>query len=83
MILMLTIFKYDSPRFIKQRGQERKLREFLYHIYTPQEIQNVIDDLDVSEFEDVGQNEAGYGQVCCNSQYSQATFVGIMLSVFQ
>lgn len=38
MVLMVCIFKYDTPKVLKEKGELNKLRQFLFNIYEPSEI---------------------------------------------
>lgn len=84
MSLLMFVFNYDTPKILKESGDDTKLREFLLKIYKPYAIQEVIDSIVVSnEGAQVGNDSGtGYKAVCCHPNYSQATFVGIMLSIF-
>ena len=83
MSLLVFVFNYDTPKILKEKGEDTKLRQFLVKIYEPYAIQEVIDNIAVTNqiamVDDVG---TGYKAVCCSPTYSLATFVGIMLSIF-
>ena len=42
---MITVFTYDTPKVLNQKGEMNDLRKFLFQIYEPQAVQEVIDDL--------------------------------------
>jgi hypothetical protein len=43
----LTIFAYDTPKFLKQTGQDAKLNELMGKIYHPDRIRERIDAIQV------------------------------------
>ena len=86
IVLLQTVFKYDTPVVLKQNGEIAKLNEFMKKIYHPHVVQERIDEIagggvDISHTDEVA--NIGYGAVCCGPQYSRATFVGCSLSIFQ
>lgn len=87
-LLMVTVFRFDTPKFMKEKGQTTKLRETLMKIYDERAIQEVIDDIQVAndisgildDAEEVDGNS--YKDVCCNPIFSQATWLGCALAMF-
>lgn len=85
VLLLIFVFPYDTPTFLKQRGEEYRLKELMLKIYKEEEVvderisQIVVDD---SSKED-GSKELGYKAVCCSPKYRRATLVGCFLSIFQ
>lgn len=64
MLLMLTVFTYDTPPVLKQRGQDVVLREMMSKIYRVDEIQPRIDELGGDEvsagFVEAADTDVGY-----------------------
>jgi len=84
MLLLVFVFKYDTPPFLKQKGKIHDLNVFMGHIYHPTQVQKRIDELaDTGNDTSRNDQQVSYGQVFCNPQYSRATFVGCSLAVFQ
>lgn len=81
--LLVFVFNYDTPKTLKERGDETKLREVLLKIYKPYAVQEVMDSMVVvNDAKGSREEDTGYKSICCNPAYSQATFVGIMLAIF-
>ena len=83
VLLLLLVFRYDTPQMLKQKNELQKLREFLCKIYDPSVVQDRIDEIQVGGGEGGSSGQAGYGAVCCSSQYKRSTYVGCALSIFQ
>jgi MFS family permease len=49
MTLMITVFKYDTPTALKQRGDTDKLTELLSSIYTRDQVQWRMDEIVITE----------------------------------
>lgn len=45
ILLMLTIYRYDTPVFLNQKKNHNDLKEFLGKIYTPYVVQEKIEEL--------------------------------------
>mmetsp|Transcript_4745 Transcript_4745/g.8115 ORF Transcript_4745/g.8115 Transcript_4745/m.8115 type:complete len:357 (-) Transcript_4745:224-1294(-) len=97
ILLMVTIFKYDTPHALKEKGDFKNLSLFMKKLYKPAEVQKRIDLISVEEkrkdtlrshhmmmAEDSSKEQKmTYGRVCCSLEYRKATFVGCTLSMFQ
>ena len=79
LILLLTVFPYDTPKVLKQTDQHATLHELMGKIYKPNQVQRRIDEILVEE-----RNVASpsYGETFCSPKYRMATFVGCALSAF-
>jgi hypothetical protein len=42
---MLTVFNYDTPIMIKQKGEYEKLKTFMTKLYHPYVVQEKIDEI--------------------------------------
>ena len=82
MLLLLTVFRYDSPPVMKQRGDITKLNELMGKIYK-EDVDSQIALIGGDEGEENDSASVSYGQVLCHPRYRMATFVGCMLSLFQ
>ena len=89
IFLLVTIFRYDTPVFLKLKGDNVRLNELMSKIYHPYVVQERIAELEGEEqLDGVSANNAdedniSYGKVCCDPRYSRATFVGCSIAIFQ
>ena len=78
---MLTlVYKYDTPKDLKERKEHEKLNELMSKIYHPHLVQRMIDDIVVEEEDKSEDHTASFGAVLCNPKYKWATFTGIILA---
>lgn len=86
MFLLSFVFNYDTPKMMKEKGEDGKLREFMSKLYEPYAVQDAIDEVKVDSKDADGDGQVdgvSYSAICCSPQYSKATFVGCMISMFQ
>jgi len=75
IVLMLTIFRYDTPVFLNQKGETDTLRIFLGKIYKAGEVQKRYDELanpdnnNASVVDNLPQKSIGYKTVCFDKSY--------------
>lgn len=84
VLLLLTVFNYETPKVLKQRNQIAKLTVLMGKIYdasrVPEKIELIVVDKAVEGSTDT---QVTYGKTLCNPQYKMATLVGITMSIFQ
>lgn len=80
-IMLLTVFNYDTPKFLKQNGNNAALNELMGRIYEADRIRDRIDAITV----DSGKTSTapGYKETLCHPKYKYATLLGCLLSVLQ
>lgn len=89
MCLLLFVYRFDTPAFMKAKGDDEKLREVLAKIYKPEAIQGVIDEINVEGKKDDGEADEDdkgkqtYRDICCNPRFNRATWLGCAFAVFQ
>lgn len=75
---LLTVFNYESPKFMKQNKQDAKLNLLMGRIY---QADRVRERIDLIVIEEGGQSEQpGYGATLCHPKYKYATLIGCTLS---
>lgn len=92
LLLLLTVFRIDTPIFYHQKGDAQKMREALKYVYKPYAIENKADEIlqggsptaaDGNEEGEAQEAEnVGYQDICCNPLYSKATIIGLLMAVF-
>lgn len=60
VLLMIFVFRYDSPPFLKKRGENKNLNEFMSKLYKPEYVQAVIDELGGDEISEDGNTVVSY-----------------------
>lgn len=79
-ILLLTVFNYETPKFLKQNQQNAKLNELMGKLYESDRISERINAIAIEG----GKTQApGYKETLCHPRYSYATLLGCSLSVLQ
>ena len=85
ILLLMFVYKFDTPLVMMQRGDVDKVRQFFSKLYDPAVIDERIQDLNQkgnsSSLEIEDKADATYKAMCFDSQYSKATFLGISLAV--
>lgn len=82
MVLLIFVFRYDTPVVLHKSGQYQRLREFFEHIYSPALIQSRIDQVAmVTQSSD--SIDVSYKDCLMSPYYRRATIVGCVLCVFQ
>ena len=79
VILMVTVFRYDTPKFLKQNKKYGPLNELMGKIYEPSRVQERINAINVDEGSS-GTSNPTYKETCCHPRYMYATIVGCTLS---
>lgn len=79
-ILLLTVFNYETPKFLKQNSQHAQLNELMGKIY---ESDKVVDRIDAIVIESGKGSSPGYKETLCHPRYQFATILGCSLSVLQ
>jgi len=84
--LLLTVFRYDTPNFLVQNGDDAKLRQLFEHIYhadvVEERIANIKEDLKPANSGDVHES-VSYYDVCFGARYRRATALGVGIACFQ
>jgi sugar porter (SP) family MFS transporter len=82
ILLLLFIFSYDTPVFLKQKGEQEDLQKLMSKIYrTPELVQERIDEIIIEEGS--SDSDLTYAQLMYDPKYRRATWVGSTLSLFQ
>lgn len=85
--LMWTVFPFDTPPMLKQKGDYQTLNTLMGKIYKPHMVQKRIDELQGNESDmDMTNNESNglsYGVVFSSPLYRKASLVGCTLAMFQ
>jgi len=77
---MVTIYKYESPKFLKQQGMEAQLNEVMGKIYSGDQVKSRIDAINVSSG---GEKAITLKETLFDPRYRRATLVGVTLSAMQ
>jgi MFS family permease len=77
--LLLFVFNFETPKFLKQNGRKAELNALMGKIYTADQVQSRIDSIVISE----GNSSPGYGETLTSPKYRVATIIGCLLSMFQ
>jgi len=84
--LLLTVFRYDTPNFLVQNGDDVKLRQLFSHIYHPDVVEERIvkikEDLKPANSGDMYES-VSYYDVCFGPRYRRATALGVGIACFQ
>jgi len=80
VVLMLTVFKYDTPKFLKMKQKYTELDIFMNKIYS-RGVRERVDGIAVEVGS--GNNQPTYKQTCCHPRYMYATIIGCVLSGLQ
>ena len=83
LLMLFTVFNFDSPKFMKQKKDFEKLEKLMRKIYNEKEvdIKQLINDLETCKKKDCF--NITYTDVLTNPRYRRATFVGCMLAMMQ
>ena len=89
MSLMLTVFRYDTPTALKQRGDYDNLAALMKRLYARDQVEMRIQEIQVIRTghtdEDGGSNlriaQPTYADTFCNPVVRRAAWVGCTLSV--
>lgn len=66
VILLVTVFNFDTPIMIKQSGEYEKLKKLMSNIYHPYVVQEKIDEIGAQNDTSVEDNgDVSYGEACC------------------
>ena len=57
MILLMTVFRNESPNYLKEHGEEAELLAVMKKFYEPDEVQKRLEALDIELEKNVGENE--------------------------
>lgn len=80
-LLLLTVFNYETPKFLKQSNKHANLNELMGKIY---EVDRVGERIDAITIENGSQVQGvTYGETFCSPRFKVATLVGCCLSVLQ
>ncbi|CDW77776.1 sugar transporter family protein [Stylonychia lemnae] len=80
IILLLTVFNYETPKFLKQNNQHGQLSKLMGKIYEPDRI---VERINAIVIESGKATTPSYGQTLCHPKYQYATILGCALSVLQ
>lgn len=89
LLLLLTIYRIDTPVYYNQKGDMASMRRALGYVYKPHAIEHKVNELlhrDENTLTDENQDEQDevtYHDICCNPLFRKATYVGITLAICQ
>ena len=79
-LLLLTVFNYDSPKYLKMKGRVAELTLTMGKLYSSDQVQTRIESINVNQ--DQGE-VVSMRDTLVDPRYRRATFIGIMLNVAQ
>ena len=87
-MLLLCVFRLDTPVYYNSKGDTQKMREILSKIYKPNVVQNKIDEIQGGSPDDELRNPdqedvASYSDVCCHPRMRRATYIGLFMAILQ
>jgi hypothetical protein len=80
ILLLVFVFPYETPLFLKQKGHYKKLNTIMSKIYKSDMVRYKIDEIQGGDGEDNSAFNVSYGDLFCSPYYRKATFVGITLA---
>lgn len=83
MFLMFTVYNYESPKFYKENNRNAELNQVMGKIYTPDQVKQRIDDINVVANQDGEANKVTIMQTLTDPRYKKATLIGVSLSAMQ
>lgn len=83
VVLLLFIFKFDTPPQLKKKGEYVLLREVMGKIYNSYIVEEKIDELGGTGHNESAMQDIGYSEAFCGAPYRRANLVGIMMAIFQ
>ena len=78
IILMATVYNYESPKYLKQQGKDAELNDVMGKIYSGDLVKSRIDEINVDSGE---KRSITLRETVCDPRYSKATIVGSTLSL--
>ena len=78
-ILLLTVFNYETPKFLKQNGRNAELNEIMGRIYSHDQVQSRIDEIVVGS----SGSSPSYKETLLSPKFRVATIIGCTLSLMQ
>ena len=82
VLLLLTVFNWETPKYYKERGQTEKLNQVMAKIYNPHAIQSRIDEIIVDNKQEKTV-QVSFKDSLFNRKYLYATYLGCALSFLQ
>jgi MFS transporter, SP family, galactose:H+ symporter len=83
ILLLLTVFNWETPKYYKERGQTEKLRQVMAKIYHPHAIEARIAEINVSNNVNEKRVDVSFKDSLFNRKFLYATYLGCALSFFQ
>lgn len=74
---MTKIYNYESPKYLKQHGMNAHLIEVFGKIYSTDQVNTRIKEINVSKGEE---KDITLGETLFDPRYRRATFIGVALS---
>ena len=78
-LLLLTVFNFETPKFLKQNGRSAELNTIMGKIYSHDQVQSRIDSIVISS----GGSAPSYRETLTSPKYMVATIIGCILSLSQ
>ena len=79
LLLFFTCYGYETPAYYKQRGMTAELETFMRKMYSADQVQDRIDELNTAGLK----KNLSWGEALCGSRYKKALLVGCTLSFTQ
>ena len=88
ILLLLTLFPYDTPVMLKTWKKDKELKELMTKIYIDEKtaderIALIKVEEPPKEGDEENENDPSCNAVCCSPRYARASWIGCLLSVFQ
>lgn len=82
---MLTVFNYDTPVMMLEKGQVEEARAFMQRLYTAEHVEERLLEISSGRDDKVDDSSGDitYSDVLCDARYRTATYVGLFLGIFQ
>ena len=81
VILLLTVFRYDTPKALKQKKEMARLNELMGKIYDVAKVRERVEAIIVDD--NAKSSSPSYSETLCSPKYKKATVIGILISFFQ
>lgn len=85
IVLGLTVFRYETPKYLHSRrtehNNEEKLMKVLNKIYHHEDVNAVIEDLNSSS--KIASSKVTMKEALCSKEYACPTYIGIFLYFIQ
>lgn len=78
LILLSTIFNYETPKYLKQNNRLDELNKVMAKLYSQEQVKNRIDSIQINS---ASTKAPSYRETFCHPRYAKATLIGCILSI--